>query len=85
MSRVTASEIERLFRAEHGRAIAILVRSFGDIDLAEEAVQDAFAAAMERWPDAGLPPSPVGWIVTTAKNKAMNRRVAIEVEAPDGK
>jgi RNA polymerase sigma factor, sigma-70 family len=73
MRRVTASEIEQLFRAEHGRAIAILVRSFGDIDLAEEAVQDAFAAAVERWPDAGLPPSPVGWIVTTAKNKAIDR------------
>jgi RNA polymerase sigma-70 factor, ECF subfamily len=73
MRGVTASEIERVFRAEHGRAIAILVRSFGDIDLAEEAVQDAFAAAVERWPDAGLPPSPVGWIVTTAKNKAIDR------------
>ena len=73
MRGMTASEIEKLFRAEHGRAIAILVRSFGDIDLAEEAVQDAFAAAVERWPDAGLPPSPVGWIVTTAKNKAIDR------------
>jgi RNA polymerase sigma-70 factor (ECF subfamily) len=73
MSAVTASEIERLFRAEHGRAIAILVRSFGDIDLAEEAVQDAFAAALERWPGTGLPSSPVGWIVTTAKNKAIDR------------
>ena len=73
MSAVTASEIERLFRAEHGRAIAILVRSFGDLDLAEEAVQDAFAAAVAQWPVAGLPPSPAGWIITTAKNKAIDR------------
>jgi RNA polymerase sigma-70 factor (ECF subfamily) len=73
MSAVTAREIERLFRAEHGRAIAILVRSFGDLDLAEEAVQDAFAAAAAQWPVAGLPPSPAGWIITTAKNKAIDR------------
>ncbi len=73
MSTVTAGEIERVFRAEHGRAIAILVHSFGDIDLAEEAVQDAFAAAVARWPATGLPPSPAGWIITTAKNKAIDR------------
>lgn len=73
MSGLTAREIERLFRAEHGRAIAVLVRSFGDIDVAEEAVQDAFAAAVERWPARGLPPSPVGWIIATAKNKAIDR------------
>src|SRR6476661_1178172 len=74
MSGVTTSEIERVFRAEHGRAIAILVRSFGDIDVAEEAVQEAFVAAVERWPATGLPPSPAGWIITTAKNKAIDRR-----------
>src|SRR6476619_6952473 len=73
MSGVTTSEIERVFRAEHGRAIAILVRSFGDIDVAEEAVQEAFVAAVERWPATGLPPSPVGWIIATAKNKAIDR------------
>src|SRR3954447_7679772 len=70
---VQAEEIERVFRAEHGRAVAILVRHFGDIDLAEEAVQDAFIAALERWPSAGVPPSPVGWIITTARNKAIDR------------
>lgn len=70
---MTADEIERLFRAEHGRAIAVLVRQFGDIDLAEEAVQEAFAAAIERWPSAGPPPSPAGWIITTARNKAIDR------------
>ncbi|HET9520253.1 MAG TPA: RNA polymerase sigma factor [Candidatus Limnocylindrales bacterium] len=70
---VAAADIERLFRSEYGRAVAILVRSFGDIDLAEEAVQEAFAAAIERWPTAGLPPSPAGWIITTARNRAIDR------------
>ncbi len=49
-----------MFRAEYGRAVAVLVRVFGDIDIAEEAVQDAFTAAVQRWPAAGLPPSPAG-------------------------
>jgi len=70
---VTASEIERVFREEYGRAVAILVRVFRDIDLAEEAVQDAFAAALERWPSSGLPPSPAGWIITTARNRTIDR------------
>jgi RNA polymerase sigma-70 factor (ECF subfamily) len=70
---VTASEIARVFREEHGRAVAVLVRVFGDIDVAEDAVQDAFAAAVQRWPSAGLPPSPAGWIITTARNKAIDR------------
>ena len=68
-----AAEIERVFRAEHGRAVAVLVRVFGDIDAAEEAVQDAFVAAAQRWPAAGLPPSPAGWIITTARNRAIDR------------
>jgi len=62
-----------VFREEHGRAVAVLVRVFGDIDIAEDAVQDAFAAASERWPSAGLPPSPAGWIITTARNRAIDR------------
>jgi RNA polymerase sigma-70 factor, ECF subfamily len=70
---VAASEMERVFRAEYGRAVAILARLLGDIDLAEEAVQDAFARAAELWPSSGLPPSPVGWIVTTAKRRAIDR------------
>lgn len=65
--------VERVFRAEYGRAVAVLVRVFGDIDLAEEAVQDAFAAAVQRWPDDGVPPSPAGWIITTARNRAIDR------------
>jgi RNA polymerase sigma-70 factor (ECF subfamily) len=70
---VGADEIERIFRNEYGRAVAVLVRRFGDIDIAEEAVQDAFTAALQRWPASGLPPSPQGWIITTARNRAIDR------------
>jgi RNA polymerase sigma-70 factor, ECF subfamily len=70
---VHASEIERVFREEYGRAVAVLVRVFGDIDIAEEAVQDAFTVAIDRWPSSGLPPSPAGWIITTARNRAIDR------------
>ena len=70
---VDATDIERVFRAESGRAVASLVRFFGDIDIAEEAVQDAFEVALQRWPEHGLPPSPAGWIITTAKNRAIDR------------
>ena len=73
MPDLPASEIARVFRAEYGRAVAVLVRVLGDIDLAEEAVQDAFTAAVERWPATGLPPSPAGWIITTARNRAIDR------------
>ena len=67
------AEIERVFREEYGRAVAVLVRVFGDIDLAEEGVQEAFAAAVRRWPASGLPPSPAGWIITTARNRTIDR------------
>jgi RNA polymerase sigma-70 factor (ECF subfamily) len=67
------SEIEGVFREQYGRAVAVLVRVFGDIDVAEEAVQDAFTAAVQRWPSSGLPPSPAGWIITTARNRAIDR------------
>jgi len=70
---VSAADIERVFREEYGRAVAVLVRHFGDIDLAEEAVQDAFTAAVQRWPSAGIPPSPAGWIITTARHRAIDR------------
>ena len=73
MPALGAEDIERVFRQEHGRAVAVLVRRFGDIDLAEEAVQDAFAEAVRRWPQHGLPPSPGGWIITTARNRAIDR------------
>ena len=62
-----------MFREHYGKAVAVLVRSLGDIGLAEEAVQDAFATAVDRWPTTGVPPSPAGWIVTTARNKAIDR------------
>jgi RNA polymerase sigma-70 factor, ECF subfamily len=62
-----------VYRQEYGRCVATLVRVLGDIDLAEEAVQEAFAVAVERWPAAGLPPNPGAWIVTTARNKAIDR------------
>ena len=67
------AEIERVFREEYGRAVAVLVRVFRDISIAEEAVQDAFTTAVQRWPSAGLPPSPAGWIITTARNRAIDR------------
>jgi RNA polymerase sigma-70 factor, ECF subfamily len=67
------ADIERVFREEYGRAVAVLTRVFGDIDVAEDAVQDAFAEAVRRWPEAGLPPSPAGWIITTARNRAIDR------------
>ncbi|MET4094029.1 sigma-70 family RNA polymerase sigma factor [Arthrobacter sp. UYCu712] len=67
------AEIARVFRQEYGRAVAVLTRIFGDIDIAEDAVQDAFVAAVQRWPSAGMPPSPAGWIITTARNRAIDR------------
>ena len=70
---VSSSEIERVFREEYGRAVSVLVRSFGDIDIAEEAVQEAFIVAAQRWPDSGLPPSPAGWIISTARRRGIDR------------
>jgi RNA polymerase sigma-70 factor (ECF subfamily) len=68
-----ASGFERVFREEYGRAVASLVRRFGDIDLAEEAVQDAFTTAVQRWASDGLPPSPAGWIIMTARHRIIDR------------
>jgi RNA polymerase sigma-70 factor (ECF subfamily) len=64
--------IGRIFREESGRSVATLIRIFGDIDLAEDAVQEAFALALRRWPTDGLPPNPGGWITTTARNRAID-------------
>jgi RNA polymerase sigma-70 factor, ECF subfamily len=64
--------VERVFRAEHGKVIAALIRALGDFDLAEEALQEALTAALERWPRDGIPPSPAAWLVTTAKRKAID-------------
>ncbi|MCP3803748.1 RNA polymerase sigma factor [Allokutzneria sp. A3M-2-11 16] len=68
-----STDIALIFSQEYGRAVSVLVRVFGDIDIAEEAVQDAFAVALRKWPEDGLPPSPAGWIITTARNRALDR------------
>ena len=65
--------VGRLFRHESGRAVATLIRILGDFDLAEEAVQEAFVVALERWPRDGLPDNPAAWIVRTARNRAIDR------------
>ena len=66
-------DVEAVFRESYGRAVAVLTRLLGDIDAAEEAVQDAFLIAVQRWPADGVQPSPAGWIVTTARNRAIDR------------
>lgn len=70
---MTPEQIAAVFRAEYGRAVAVLVRLLGDIGPAEDAVADAFATALQRWPDEGAPPSPAGWIITTARNRAIDQ------------
>jgi RNA polymerase sigma-70 factor, ECF subfamily len=65
--------VDRLFRRESGRAIAALIRAVGSFDLAEDAVQEAFTVAIERWPRDGVPDNPGAWIVTTARNRAIDR------------
>ncbi len=73
---------EKVFREEYGRVFATLVRVFGDFDVAEEAIQDAFLVAIDRWPDSGVPPNPAAWITTTAKRKAIDgyRREKVRAE-----
>jgi RNA polymerase sigma-70 factor (ECF subfamily) len=67
------TDVEAVFRREYGRCVATLIRFLGDIDLAEEAVQDAFTVALAKWPAGGQPPNPGAWIVTTARNRAIDR------------
>jgi len=67
------AQVGRIFREESGRSLAALTRAFGDLDLAEDAVQEAFAVALGRWPRDGVPPNPGGWITTTARNHAIDR------------
>src|SRR5206468_2828235 len=71
-SRVS-DDLESIYRQEVGRCTATLIRILGDIDLAEDAVAEAFAIAAERWPVTGTPPNPGGWITTTARNRAIDR------------
>lgn len=67
-----ATAVEAVFREVYGQAVSTLVRVFGDITLAEDAVQDAFVVASSKWPSDGVPPNPAGWIVTTARNRAID-------------
>ncbi|HEY7937871.1 MAG TPA: RNA polymerase sigma factor [Candidatus Limnocylindrales bacterium] len=68
-----AAVVERLFREESGRTVATLIRVFGDFDIAEDAVQEAFIVALERWPREGVPAKPGAWITATARNRAIDR------------
>ena len=91
MPQVDDALIGRVFREESGRSVATLIRIFGDIDLAEDAVQEAFALALRKWPANGLPVNPGGWITTTARNRAVDhlrresrgRQLLGQVVAPD--
>src|SRR5262249_43194016 len=69
---VEAAGVEGVFREAYGQAVATLGRLFGDITLAEDAVQEAFLLASDRWRSDGIPPNPAGWIVTTARNRAID-------------
>ena len=69
----TAQQVEAVFRADYARAVATLTRQFGDLGLAEDAVPDALAVALATWPDAGVPASPTGWVLTTARHRAIDR------------
>ena len=73
MAEETRALVERVFREESGQAVATLIRVLGDFDLAEEAVQEAFLVAIQHWPSAGVPDRPGAWIITTARNKAIDR------------
>src|SRR6202051_1318779 len=70
---MTPTEIEKIFRDEAGRALATLIRLVGDFDLAEDALQDAVATALERWPAAEVPSNPRAWLVNVGRNKAIDR------------
>ena len=72
-TRGRALGIEHIFRQEYGRAVSVLIRDFKDIDLAEDGVQDAFTVATVKWREEGLPPSPAGWIITTARRRILDR------------
>jgi len=78
-------DLERIYKEESGRVLATVIGLVGDFDLAEDAVQEAFASALERWPSEGTPQSPRAWLVTTARNRAFDRlRRRARVEKPGG-
>ncbi|HEX7918594.1 MAG TPA: sigma factor, partial [Gemmatimonadales bacterium] len=66
-------ELERIYRSDAPRVLATLIRLLGDFDLAEEGLQEAFAVALEKWPEAGLPANPTAWLVSTGRFKAIDR------------
>ena len=70
---MTPTEIEKIFRDEAGRALATLIRLVGDFDLAQDALQDAFAVALERWNASDMPANPRAWLVNVGRNKAIDR------------
>jgi RNA polymerase sigma-70 factor (ECF subfamily) len=70
---MTPIEIDKIFRDEAGRVLATLIRLVGDFDLAEDVLQEAFAAALERWPEQELPANPRAWLVNVGRNKAIDR------------
>ncbi len=72
-ARLDEAQVGRISREESGRSVDTLIRVFGDIDVAEDAVRESFAVALRRWPADGLPPNPGGWITTTARNRAIDR------------
>jgi RNA polymerase sigma-70 factor, ECF subfamily len=90
----TAQTIEQVFRQEYGRILATLIRVFGDFDVAEDALQEAFIAAVEHWQSVGIPDNPAAWLTTTARNKGVSRlrrertqsklrdQVKLELEVP---
>jgi len=73
MNSAVNTTVDAIYRSDWGRIVAVLIRSFGDFDAAEEAAQDAFAAAAAQWPNEGVPDSPAAWIIQTAKHKAIDR------------
>jgi RNA polymerase sigma-70 factor (ECF subfamily) len=73
LSALSEVEVERIFREEYGRVVASLIRRFGSIDIAEEAASEALLAAVERWPEDGVPPNPGGWLTTTAARRAIDK------------
>jgi RNA polymerase sigma-70 factor (ECF subfamily) len=73
VSKAPGPGLDRVFREEHGRVVASLTRRLGDLDIAEEAAQEAYLIALQRWPASGIPPNPGAWLTTTAYNRAIDR------------
>src|SRR3989442_1844415 len=87
----TNAAVQAVYSSDWGRIVATLIRSFGDFDLAKEAAQEAFAAAVDQWPESGVPESPPAWIIQTARHKAIDRikrqkrlKEAVESDAASG-